>query len=141
MTEIIVTKSIRAPVARVWSIMSDIERWPEWTPTITTVERLDRAPLGVGARVRIAQPKLRPAVWTITEWKSDEQFIWESRAPGLRTVAEHSVRADASGCSVRLVVRFEGLLGALVGRMYGRLTAEYMELEAEGLRARSEGAM
>src|SRR5262245_30809010 len=122
MAEFTVTESIAAPVERVWSIMADIERWPEWTPTVTRVERLDNVPLAVGSRFRVFQPKLRPAVWTITEWKPGERFTWVSRAPGFRAIAEHEVRTEAGGSSVRLAVRFEGLLGGLIGRVYGRLT-------------------
>lgn len=138
MIELTVTQSIAAPSAHVWSILSDIERWTEWTPTITRIERLDRGDIEIGSRFRIAQPKLRPTLWTISEWKPGERFTWTSRAPGFRAVAEHALSAGTNGCSVRLAVRFEGVFARLAARLYGRLTLQYMQLEADGLRTRSE---
>ncbi len=136
--ELKVTRSIAAPAETAWRIVADVERWPEWTPTITSVERRGNGELGVGARLRIRQPKLAPATWTITEWRPGRGFTWVARSPLFRIVADHEVRTEARGSSVELRVRFEGFLGGLVGRIYGGITERYMNLEADGLRARSE---
>jgi hypothetical protein len=135
-----VSRSIAAPPSTAWRIVADVERWLEWTPSISRVERLDDGPLGLGSRVRVIQPKLRPGVWTITDWSPERNFTWEMRALGLRIVADHEIRAEPNGCSVELRVRYEGFLGGIVGRVYGRITERYMQMEADGLRARSEGS-
>jgi len=33
---------IAAPPGGVWAVIADVERWPEWTPTVTRLQRLDR---------------------------------------------------------------------------------------------------
>jgi uncharacterized protein YndB with AHSA1/START domain len=138
--QLVVTRAIEAPAEKVWPVLTDVERWPEWTPSITRIERLDTEPLGRGSRVRVIQPNLRPGVWTIVEWSPGRSFTWRMRAPGLGIVADHSIRPEPNGCSVELRVRYEGFLGGLVGRAYGAITERYMNLEADGLRARAEGS-
>jgi len=62
---------INASPAAIWQVLADVERWPTWTPTVLEVEPLTsnghKAGLKVGARYRVVQPKLRPAVYEVTE--------------------------------------------------------------------------
>lgn len=132
--------AIAAAPSRVWSVVADVERWKEWTSTIRRIERLDGTSLGMGSRVRIEQPKLRPAVWTVTAWEPGVSFTWASRSPGLVATAVHAVEPLQIGSRVALEVHFSGLLASVVGLLLGRLTREYLGLEAAGLKARCEGA-
>ena len=117
--------------------MADVGRWPEWTPTVTRIERFDHGPFVLGSRVRIWQPKLPPATWRVTELHEGRSFTWISRSPGLAVVAEHAVEGAADGARARLSVRFAGWLGPLIARITRRLTERYLALEAKGLGERS----
>jgi len=140
MRDFTVTRTIAAPPETVWEILADVGRWPEWTDSIAGVERLDAGPLAVGSRVRIRQPRLPPAVWRVTAWEPGRRFTWVARGPGFRTVADHVLRPDGDGCTAEHRIRYEGMLGGLAGLVFGRITARYLGMEADGLRARSEAA-
>jgi len=54
-----VSVEVFRPAERVWSVLVDVERWPEWTASITQIERLDQAAFGPGSRVRIRQAEIK----------------------------------------------------------------------------------
>lgn len=139
MSEFHTSITIQAPAEHVWTVLADVQRWPEWTASVSSVEVLDKAPLSVGSRVRIHQPKLRPAVWTVTEWQPGQRFVWVSKNPGVVAVATHSLTPGPTGCTLTLILQYKGLLGGLVGFLGRGLTKTYLGLEAAGLKARSEG--
>lgn len=107
---------------------------------MTAVTMLD-GPLRLGARARVEQPRLRPAVYTVTELVEGRSFTWQMRALGVTGTATHEVTPTAEGAEVRLAVTFSGPLGGLVGRLAGPLTRNYLRQEARGLKRRSEGSM
>jgi uncharacterized membrane protein len=126
---------IRAPAERVWRLLSAVESWPRWLPTVARVDVLDGTPVEVGRRYRIEQPKLRPAVWTVTALEPGRRFTWRARSPGMTMVADHLVEPlGTDAVRVHLSFAFEGLLGALLGRLFGRLTREYLAQEAAALK-------
>ncbi len=129
---------IQAPPARVWAVMSGVTGWHEWTASITSVTRKDDGPFRVGSSALVRQPKLPPAVWTVSSLDEGRQFTWESRSPGVRSIGRHSVEPIASGTRATLSVEFHGLLAPIFGRMFRRLTEQYIGLEAAGLKKRSE---
>ncbi len=119
--------------------MRDVERWPEWTPSVARVEPLTPGPFTVGSRVRIVQPKLPPAVWTATDVDdAGRSFTWVAGSPGVRVLARHSVAAAPGGSRATLLIRYSGLLGGLLASMIRDINHRYLDLEARGLKARSE---
>ena len=139
MTDFALAVEISAPPDRVWAVMSDIEAWPEWTPTVTRVELLDPGPLAVGQRARVLQPRLPAAVWRITALEPGRSFTWVTRSPGVVVTARHSVEPVVGGSRAHLALHFGGLIGPLVARITRGLNTRYLGLEAAGLRQRSEG--
>jgi len=129
---------IAAPSERVWTVIADVERWHEWTASITSIRLLD-GPLAVGARAEVRQPKLPPLVWRVTALEPGRFFDWEVRSPGALTVGSHHVEPRGAGSLATLKLVQAGPIGWLVGRMMLNLTREYVSMEAAGLKKRSEG--
>ena len=136
-----ITVEINAVPERVWEIMTDVERWSEWTETVTSVTRLDEGPLIAGSRARVEQPKLPPTEYVVTEFALRRSFTWVAKSPGVRTTARHDLEAlPAGGTRVRLGVTQAGPLGTVMGGLFFKgLTDRYLAAEAAGLKARSEG--
>jgi len=132
------TFDVAAPPERVFGVMSDTGRWHEWTPSVTSIKRLDSGPFVVGSRAVIRQPKFPPALWKVTAIEPGRSFTWESWAPGLRVVAHHSVDRTPAGSRVTLSLEYRGVLGGFFARLTRGITERYLALEAQGLTARSE---
>jgi len=60
-------------------------------------------------------------------------------APGMRVVATHLVVPFGEKSRVMLSLRFEGLLGGILGFATRTLNNRYLAMEAQGLKSRVEG--
>jgi len=129
---------IRAPLERVWELTVDVESWPDVTPTVTAVERLDAGPLCVGSRTRLEQPGQPPRVWTVTALEPRRRFAWSTRLLGTTMTGAHELEPTQAGTrnalSVELTGRGSGLLGLLLRLPIARAIAR----ENEGFRAAAE---
>ena len=133
------TININAPPERVWAVMMDVERWPEWTETMKSVERLDGGEFGVGSKARLKIRRSPNAnVWTVTELTPNHSFTWETNSGGVKGVATHVIEPDANASKVRLTVDLSGIVATLFGPMIAGPSRQNVEMEAEGLKRRSE---
>ncbi len=132
---------IEAPTRRVWDVLTDLEGWPRRIDTVDQVELLTAAPVAVGSRVRLKQPKLPEGIWDVTVWDAPSFFEWTQKTGGITSVAGHRVEAlgeDRTRLSLTLDMR--GPLIPIIGLFYRKLTNRYMGLEAEGMKRAAESA-
>jgi uncharacterized protein YndB with AHSA1/START domain len=133
------TIEVSAPPQLVFDTYADVEHWPSWTSSVTSVEKVDRGPLKVGLRVRIRQPRLPVAVWQVTRLVPGEEFTWAARGPGVVTTGTHRVTpVGDDGARVTAILEQAGPLGPLVGLVTRRLTKRYLDTEVRGLKAYCE---
>jgi uncharacterized protein YndB with AHSA1/START domain len=130
---------IEATPEAVWAVLADVERWPEWTVSMTLVRRLEDGPFGVGSTARVRQPRLPQAVYTVTEYEPGQSFTWAARSPGVTTTGGHHVVLREDGhATVRFTLDQTGVLAPLVGLFAARLARRYVTLECAGLKRRCE---
>lgn len=129
--------TIDAPIEVVWSVFTDVERWPTWTRSVTSVELID-GPMRLGARARIRQPRLPTVVWTVTSWDPDKSWTWTATGPGARTQASHVLTAAGGSTVAEQAIISSGPIGRLAAFIWRSLTRRYLAMEAAGLKQRCE---
>jgi uncharacterized membrane protein len=131
--------TIDAPAGQVWSVFTDVERWPRWTPSVQRVEIIEGSAVEPGAVVRIKQPRLPTMKWRVTDVVPGVSWKWVARSPGITTTAGHTLTATSPGSTmVQQSIEHRGPFAWLHGRATRRLTRRFLRLEAEGLKAACE---
>ena len=135
-----ITDSIRiaAPPATVWAVTIDVERGPEWTPTVTAVRLLTDPPLRMGSIARIRQPMQPESDWVVTEFVSGRRFAWETRRAGLHMKGIHDMSADGAGTVNVLQVEANGILANLMWPVLRLAIRKALADENRGLKTRCE---
>jgi hypothetical protein len=108
---------IRAPAERIWSLLTDAERYPMWN---STVERISgRIAQGEKITVHTKMTPGRAFPVSVTEFDANRRMIWSGGLPlglfaGQRTF---TLRQAADGC-IEFAMReeFRGPLAPLIAR-------------------------
>jgi hypothetical protein len=104
-----VALDIQAPAARIWSLLTDAERFPTWNSTITRVEGQIRE----GGRLRVHVPGTdRTFTPTVSGVVAEARMTWTGGfAPVFKGVRTFELEAGDGG-STRFAMeeRFSGLL-------------------------------
>lgn len=132
-------EDIAAASERVWAVLAELASWPEWTDSIDSLQLVTSGGLERDAQVRIKQPKVPVATWTVTSVEPGRAFTWVATGPGVRTTATHTIDALVpAGSAITLTLHQGGIFGGLVGLLTAGLTKRYLAMEARGLKARAE---
>jgi hypothetical protein len=130
---------IEADPTVVWQVFTDVQRWPEWTASVSEVRFVQGSTVKVGVRVRIKQPRLPVVTWRVTDLEPGTSWSWVAGGPGVRTVARHIVTATGDGSTlVEQSIEQRGVLGRFIGLLIRRLTERYVAMEGAGLQRRCE---
>ncbi|MBO2446574.1 SRPBCC family protein [Actinomadura barringtoniae] len=136
-----ITVEIKASAETVWNVLTDVETWPQMTDSIEKVEIQGSGPFGKGSTARVKQPRLPAAEWTVTDFETGKNFTWASKSPGVTTTAGHVLTEQPGGTvTVRHILDQTGPLAPLTALLLGRLSRRYVEMEAQGLKRKSESA-
>ncbi len=109
---------IDAPPEQVWSVLSDLRRWPEWNTDVSTMS-MD-GPLTLGTRFH----------WKVSGFTINSQLIevsppariaWSGRMVGVNAIHVWHLEAKGSGTEVTTEESFEGLLPTLLPGLMQRM--------------------
>ena len=131
-------KQIDAAQSDVWSVTENIERWPQWTPTVDSVKRLDDGPFDVGSVALLKQPGLPATEWRVTAMTRGQGFTWEARSRGIRMVATHELVPTGIGTESILRIEMSGLAAILMWPLIRASVRKSLEQENAGLKAECE---
>ncbi|HSH44495.1 MAG TPA: SRPBCC family protein [Longimicrobiales bacterium] len=129
---------VEAPAGVVWRVTVDVERWPDWTPTVRSVARVDEGELGVGSVARIEQPGQPESEWVVRELEAGKRFVWETRRRGLRMVATHELSPRGRGTANLLRLDASGPVAVLLWPVLGVLMRRALTRENAGLKRHCE---
>jgi uncharacterized membrane protein len=129
--------TIDAPIEVVWSVFTDVERWPTWASSFTSVELVD-GPMRLGAKARIRQPRLPTVVWEVTKWEPGQSWTWTATSFGACTEASHVLSRVSERTNAEQSITWSGPIGRLAAFVWRSLTRRYLAIEAAGLKQRSE---
>jgi hypothetical protein len=142
--EITAEIEIDAPAEKVWQVLIDFERYPEWNPSITRIGGDKRAGGRLefeGAMGGSRTMRFRPRV-LVYEPNRELRWLGQLFLPGLFD-GEHGFEIEPLGegrSRFRQSERFRGLLVAPIWALIGTDTRRGFEAMNQALKARAEGS-
>jgi hypothetical protein len=132
------TIDINASPAQVWNILADVQRWPDWTPTVKSFEWVEGDGLALGVRARLDVDGAGKGIWTVTSLDEGRSFSWANVTRGVHTVGGHVVDSREGGSRVTLTLEQSGMMATLLRPLIARVSNRNLPIEAVGLKRASE---
>lgn len=136
-----VVTSIDAPLEVVWETTVDVERWPQWMPTVQSVKRVDGGLFGRGSSALIKQPGLPEARWVVTAMTPGERFTWETTVRGMHMAGTHDLARQQDATRSLLRIEITGVVAWLIWPVLRGSIRRTLEQENAALKARCESAV
>jgi hypothetical protein len=131
--------SILATPERIWSILTDARRYPEWNPTVTKIDGQIAPGERVTLHVTINPGRAFPV--TVAEFEPPRRMVWRGGMPLGLFVGERTFtltpQPDGS-VEFRMRETFTGLLAPLIGRTIPDMQPAF-EAFAAALKREAEG--
>ena len=92
-----VDRTMPAPPAAAWDVLTDLDDWPRWGPTVMGAALSEPGPLRLGSRGRVWTPVGIPLPFEITEFDAGHSWAW--KVAGV-SATRHTVETHDRGCRV-----------------------------------------
>ena len=139
--ELTVSRTIDAPLDRVWALQVDHEHWPQYLPNFSKVVRHQPdQPFGLGSSADITQPALGTVTWTVDEYQNTPQqksYSWSATSRGTRYTGRHDVAEGIGGrAQLTLTIVAEGGVVRWVAPLVKGRMRKALEAEADAFERR-----
>jgi len=133
---------IDAPVERVWNVLTDFERYPDWNPFTVRVDTRLEMGAAVRMRVNLIGPFVQPQMEYITTLEEDRRVCWTmnqlpprllsaTRCQWLEPLSPERTRYASTDVVT-------GILAPLVVGLFGTAMQRGFERACRALKARVE---
>jgi carbon monoxide dehydrogenase subunit G len=126
MSEIEVSRTVRAPVERVWEVFTDLSRAAERLSGVEKIEVLNPGDFKVGTtwrETRTMHGKSAVEQMTVTVCEPPDRYLVEAQSRGTHYRSEFTFTPEGGDTVVRMTFGAEphGAVGKVVGAMLGGL--------------------
>ncbi|MGC1208548.1 MAG: SRPBCC family protein [Ornithinimicrobium sp.] len=128
--------SIESPPARVWRVLADIEVWPSWASGVVSVTPESD---GEQTAYRIDQPPLPHALWTITDWRPEQGFTWQTQGASSLLTMTFRLQASAVGTDASVDLQWSGAMSWMARAAYGPVSLRYADSHLRALKDVCDG--
>lgn len=125
MHRVTASREVAASPETVWQLLTDLDRWPEWGPSVRSARTNDGRALGIGVAGTVTTVVGLRLPFVVTEYTAGRSWSWRvARVPA----TNHLVEPTNDGCrvsmSVPLVVApYVAICHVAIGRI-ARLVSE-----------------
>ncbi len=92
-----VERAMAVPSAAAWRVLTDLDTWPQWGPTVQRAELAGPGPLRLGSRGTVWAPLGVALPFEVTEFDDGHRWAWKvAGVPATR----HVVTPRPGGCVV-----------------------------------------
>ena len=110
---------INAPLEKVWTLVDNLEEWPQWMPSIKKIARVSEGPLTVGSQLSVTAKVSRLTVnllMTITEFVPERSVVMQGKALGTNLTRFYTLEPVNGKTKVTVGGEVSGLLAWLARR-------------------------
>ncbi len=90
-------RTMAVPSSAAWRVLTDLDAWPQWGPTVRRAELTDPGPLRLGSRGKVWTSVGVVLPFEITEF--DDHHAWAWKVAGV-PATRHTVTSLPGGCRV-----------------------------------------
>ncbi|NLP11272.1 SRPBCC domain-containing protein [bacterium] len=126
---------IDAPITVVWSVLTDLAKWPEWNVSVKEMRLQGRVEVGAEFHWKTGGMKICSRIEQITP---PFTIVWSGRTMGIRAIHAWTFTTEKNSTRVRTEESFEGFMTWLFARPMRRVLAKALQQGLDALKDEAE---